>query len=101
LLRQPPTFIAHGAEMQVKPVATPQSRWARFFLTQPAASMGKRIFKGLFYFFFGVAAFGGMLALPFLFSERASEDLAATVTGLLIFIAFYVGIGLLFRLGAR
>jgi hypothetical protein len=36
-------------------VGAPQSRWARFFLTQPAVSVRKRIFKGLFYFSFGIA----------------------------------------------
>jgi hypothetical protein len=87
--------------MQVTAAAAPQSRWARFFLTQPAASLGKRIFKGLFYFFFGIGVFGGMAGLLVVLSERASADFAAAVTGMLIFIAFYIGIGLLFRLGAR
>jgi hypothetical protein len=75
LLRQPPTFIAHGVEMQVRPVPTPQSRWARFFLTQPAPSMGKRIFDGLFYFFFGVGVIGGMLGLLFCFPNRPAKIL--------------------------
>jgi len=101
LLRQPPTFIAHGVEMQVKAAVAPQSRWARFFLTQPAVSMRKRIFKGLFYFFFGVAIFAVVMAPLILFSGPTHDDLAAVVTGLLIFIAFYIAIGLLFRLGAR
>jgi|SRR5215471_14189375 len=60
-LHQPPTFIPHGAEAAV---AAPQSRWARFWLTQPARSTRKRIFKGLFYFFFAIAMVGPPMANP-------------------------------------
>src|SRR5262245_33729290 len=55
-LHQPPTFLPHGAEVPhgvEVAAAAPQSLWARFFLTQPALSLRKRVFKGLFYFFLG------------------------------------------------
>jgi hypothetical protein len=95
-LHQPPTFIPHGAEVTV---AAPQSRWARFFLTQPALSLRKRVFKGLFYFFFGIA----MLSLPTvpiaLLSER--RDTVEVVSFIVIYFVFYFGLALLFRLGAR
>jgi hypothetical protein len=83
-LLQPPTFIPHGAEVEV---AAPQSRWARFFLlTQPAVSVRKRIFKGLFFFFFLIA----MLNLPLvivIFSEQPSSEKFAVV-GVMFFPFF-------------
>lgn len=92
-LHQPPTFIPRDAEVAV---AAPQSRWARFLLTQPAVSVRKRIFKGLFYFFLGIA----MLSLPaILISGSFSESEAAI--GFIAFFVFYFGLALLFRLGAR
>jgi hypothetical protein len=93
-LHHPPAFIPHVAEVAVD---APQSRWARFFLTQPAKSVGKRIFKGLFYFFFGIA----MLALPLgptaLFADSPNEAAWFWVA----FFVFYFGVALLFRRGAR
>jgi hypothetical protein len=95
-LHQPPTFIPHGAEVAV---AAPQSRWARFFLTQPAVSVRKRIFKGLFYFFFAIAIVYVPIAASLFFSEpsRAGEILL----GLMSVFAFYFGLALLFRRAAR
>jgi hypothetical protein len=96
-LHQPPTFIPHTAEAAV---AAPQSRWARFFLTQPALSVRKRIFKGLFYFFFIIA----MLYLPLtpilLFSE-AGEEYPVLLVSFLVGFVFYFGVALLFRRAAR
>jgi hypothetical protein len=98
LLNQPPAFIPRIVETAK---AAPQSRWARFFLTQPATSTRQRIFKGLFYFFFGIA----MLALPgALISSFADPSLNAVLESALVWasvFAFYFGLALLFRLGAR
>jgi hypothetical protein len=99
-LHQPPTFIPRGAEVAV---AAPQSRWARFFLPQPAGSRRGRIFKGLFYFFFGIA----MLFLLFVpiswFSEepQTGENPFEISFIMLFTFVFYFGLALLFRLGAR
>jgi hypothetical protein len=97
-LHQPPAFASRGAEVTA---AAPRSRWARFFLTQPAGSVRKRIFKGLFYFFFGIA----ILALPVLpislFSEPSRGVPLEAVSFLVVYFAFYFGLALLFRLGAR
>ena len=98
-LHQPPTFIPHGAEVAL---SAPQSRWARFFLTQPAGSVRKRVFKGLFYFFFGIA----MLALPAtlgfsMFSGHFFEHYLEAVSFTVMYFVFYFGLALLFRLGAR
>jgi hypothetical protein len=93
-LRQPPAFISHGAEPAV---AAPQSRWARFFLTQPALSLRKRIFKGLFYFFFGIAT----LALPLAPTALFSADPGETATFWVVYFVFYLGLALLFRRAAR
>jgi hypothetical protein len=93
-LHQPPTFIPRDAEVAV---GAPQARWARFFLTQRAVSVRKRIFKGLFYFFFGIAMLG-LPALPFfLLGEPSSE----AVWFVVFYFVTYLGLALLFRLGAR
>jgi hypothetical protein len=96
-LRQPRTSIPRSAEMEV---AAPQSRLARFFLTQPAVSTRKRVFKGLFYFFFGIV----VLSLPsipiVLLSERSREDSSFIISFGLGFV-FYLVIALLFRRAAR
>jgi hypothetical protein len=98
-LHQPPTFLPSGAEVAV---AAPQSRWARFFLTQPAGSVRKRIFKGLFYFFFGIAMlFGPLGAITFFFEPEARPDPLETSLILLSSFVFYFGLALLVRLGAR
>jgi hypothetical protein len=95
-LRQPPAFVARAAEP-----AGPQSRWARFFLTQPAASVRQRVFKGLFYLFFGFA----MLILPtapmIWFSEPSRERSLELVPATLFGFIFYLAIALLFRRAAR
>src|SRR5262249_24619480 len=99
-LRQPPTFIERGAE---KEVAAAQSRWDRFFLTQPAATVRKRIFKGLFYLFFGFAVLGLPIPIIILFFEPSGEH--ETVPDMfsysLIGFGFYFAIALLFRRAAR
>jgi hypothetical protein len=99
-LDQPPTVIPQRTEVKA---GAPQSRWARFFLTQPAVSVRQRIFKGLFYFFFGTAmVFAlGTLGTPIaLFSEERPET--TEILQVLSFsFVFYLGIALLFRLGAR
>jgi len=97
-LGQPPTFIPHGAEVEA---AAPQSRWARFFLTQPAVSLRKRIFKGLFYFFFGIAVFFQALIPSLLSSEFSTEQRSELVWIWLGTSVFYLGIALLFRRAAR
>jgi hypothetical protein len=90
-LRQPRTFIPRSAEMEV---AAPQSRLARFFLTQPAVSTRKRVFKGLFYLFFGFA----VLSLPVTIVLFSGEDGSWTI---LFGVVFYLVIALLFRRAAR
>lgn len=122
-LSQPVTFIARDAGMAVEATGaraieitapgatvelrspkaiTPQSPWARFFLTQPSASMRKRIFKGLFYFFFGVSLFGGtLLVLAILFSTKSTNASAKDLGVLVGVFAGYFGVSLLFRFGAR
>ena len=77
----------------------PQSRWARFFLTQPALSVRQRIFKGLFYFFFVFAMLGVLLALSTQFSEGPNKEEAFII--FFFSTAFYLGIALLFRRAAR
>jgi len=96
-LRQPPALIPHDAEVAV---AAPQSRWARFFLTQPAASLRKRIFKGLFYFFFGFAMFY-LLTTPILLFSDVGEQLPVFVASIMAGIIVYFGVALLFRRAAR
>jgi hypothetical protein len=99
-LRQPPTFIARGAALAP---GAPQSRWARFFLTQPAVSVRQRVFKGLFYLFFGTA----ILILPMIplvyLSAPPLHDLPILVQLLstLLGFGFYLVIALLFRRAAR
>jgi hypothetical protein len=41
-LNHPPAFIPQVAEVTA---AAPQSRWARFFITQPAKSVRKRVWS--------------------------------------------------------
>jgi len=94
-LRRPRTSIPRSAEMEVD---APQSLLARFFLTQPAVSTRKRIFKGLFYFFFGIAAFF-LTAVPIvLFSGTSSEESSWIIP---VGFVFYLVIALLFRRAAR
>jgi hypothetical protein len=93
-LHQSPTLIPHVAELAV---ATPQSRWARFFLTQPALCLRKRIFKGLFYFFFVIA----MLAFPIAPTALLSDSPADIVSFIAFYFVFYFGVALLFRYAAR
>jgi hypothetical protein len=94
-LSQRPKFITRGAEVEV---AASQSRWAKFFLTQPAVSTRKRVFKGLFYLFFGFVVFS-LPSAVILFSskELGIEDSVPYLLG----IVFYLGISLLFRRAAR
>jgi hypothetical protein len=95
-LRQPRTFIPRSAEMEE---AAPQSRLARFFLTQPAVSTRKRVFRGLFYLFFGFAVLS-LPAVPIvLFSEPTREDVSWIT--ILFGVVFYLVIALLFRRAAR
>jgi hypothetical protein len=98
-LRQPPAFIERGAEE----VAAAQSRWDRFFLTQPAPSVRKRIFKGLFYLFFGFAVLGLPLPIIILFFEPSGEreSVPAMLSYSLFGFVFYFVIALLFRRAAR
>jgi hypothetical protein len=80
-------------------VAAAQSRWARFFLTQPAVSWRKRIFKGLFWCFFGIAILAVPLGLAALFVEPSADFPSAGEC-----VGYFVtnfGLALLFRLGAR
>jgi hypothetical protein len=96
-LGQQPIFLRHGAETEG--AAVPQSRWGRFFLTQPAVSVRRRIFKGLFYFFFGIAMSFLVLA-PITLSESRSEFLDLAPIFLFSFV-FYLVIALLSRHFAR
>ena len=93
-LRQPLTFVARAAEAEV---ATPQSRWAQFFLTQRAVSVRKRVYKGLFYFFFGTAVLMLLAGLATLSGDTPLE----LFPGMLFAFGFYLAIALLFRRGAR
>jgi hypothetical protein len=97
-LRQPPTFMSRAAEPEV---AAPQSRWARFFLTQPAVSVRQRVNKGLFYLFFGFA----VLTLPIsaLIVIEPSHEVPVLVRLLtaLVGSGFYFVLALLFRRAAR
>jgi len=80
-------------------VAAAQSRWTRFFLTQPAVSWRKRIFKGLFWCFFGIAILAVLLGLTALFVEPSVDFPSAWAC-----VGYFVGnlgLALLFRLGAR
>lgn len=97
-LRQPRTSIPRSAEMKV---AAPQSRLARFFLTQPAVSTRKRVFKGLFYFFFGIATLYVLLVPIVPFSGPSREDRSGILLGPLISFVFYLVIALLFCRAAR
>jgi hypothetical protein len=101
-LRQPPTFIPRGAEAAV---AVPQSRLARFFLIGgPALSERKRIFKGLFYFFFASAMLAILTAsVKTLFNLELENKTVSVLTVLfsLLGIGFYFGLALLFRHWAR
>jgi hypothetical protein len=93
-LHQSPAFIPQVAEVAV---AAPQSRWARFFLTQPAKSVRTRVFKGLFYFFFGIA----MLALPLGWTALFADSPTEAAWFWVAYFVSYFGLALLFRLGAR
>jgi hypothetical protein len=95
-LGQPPTFIPHRAEVEV---AAPQSPLARFFLAQPAVSVRKRIFKGLFYFFFGIAMIYVPLALILLYPMGVEG--VQEVWLIPFSFVFYLIIALLFRRAAR
>ena len=100
-LRQPPTFIPSGAEAAV---AVPQSRLARFFLIGRAVSERKRIFKGLFYFFFASAMLAILTAsVKTLFNLELGKAPTSVLTVLfsLLGIGFYFGLALLFRRWAR
>ena len=92
-LRQPRTSIPRSAEIEV---AAPQSLLARFFLTQPAVSTRKRVFKGLFYFFFGIAVFF-LAAVPIALFGPSSEDSSLIIP---FGFVFYLVIALLFRRAA-
>jgi hypothetical protein len=94
-LRQPPMFIPRGAVVEV---TAHESRWNRFFLTQPALSTRKRIFKGLFYFFFGIAMF--LLTTPIALMSQLVDNANLDLIVLFSFV-FYLGIALLFRRAAR
>jgi hypothetical protein len=95
-LGQPPTFIPHRAEVEV---AAPQSPLARFFLAQPAVSVRKRIFKGLFYFFFGIAMIYVPLALILLYPMGVEG--VQEVWLIPFSFVFHLIIALLFRRAAR
>ena len=97
-LHQPPAFIPRDVEVAMD---APQSRWARFFLTQPARSVRKRIFKGLFYFFFGIAMLAPPLLLISSFSDHFRSDALEIVFVFASVFVFYLVLALLFRLGAR
>jgi hypothetical protein len=95
-LHQPPIFIPRDAEVTV---GAPQSRWARFFLTQPAGSVRKRIFKGLFYLFFGTAMLV-LVGIPISLFTEPSTDIGSPTIFVMGF-GFYFGLALLFRRWAR
>jgi RsiW-degrading membrane proteinase PrsW (M82 family) len=97
-LHERPAFITHDAEVAV---AAPQSRWGRFFLTQPAVSMRKRIFKGLFYFFFAIAVLYAPVLPIVVSSESSGEDRSVLVLSFIAGFVFYLGLALLFRRAAR
>jgi|SRR5712664_4328733 len=94
-LRQPPTFIPRSAKLDV---AAPRSRLARFFLNQPAVSTRKRVFKGLFYFFFGFAVLYLMVGPIVLFSGQPREEPNWFIP---VNFVVYLVIALLFRRAAR
>jgi hypothetical protein len=84
-----------------KPIAG--NRWqaalARFFLTQPAVSWRKRIFKGFFWCYFVIAILAVPLGLIALFVEPTDDFPSAWAC-----VGYFVGnfgLALLFRLGAR
>lgn len=81
-------------------VTGPRSLWARFFLTQPALSRRKRIFKGLFWFFSGIAIVALPMGLIASFAEPSSE-FGRDPWLWVVFFVCYFGLALLFRLGAR
>jgi len=97
-LHQRPAFIPHDAEA---PVVAPQSAWGRFFLTQPAVSVRKGIFKGLFYFFFAIAVLYVPILPIILSSESSGEDLSVLAVSFTAGFVFYLGLALLFRRAAR
>src|SRR5262249_9055510 len=69
-LRQPPWFILSDAVSDTK---AHQSRVARFFLVgQRAPSLGKRVSKGLFYFFFGYVILA-LFIVPIVLINRKIE----------------------------
>jgi hypothetical protein len=96
-LRQPSTVI--GRYLQVE-IAAHQSPLGRFFLVQPATTARKRIYKGLFYFFFGFSVLAVPSMLINLFSEQHHKSVDI-ITIMLFSFFFYMGIALLFRRAAR
>jgi hypothetical protein len=95
-LRQPRTFIPRSAEIEV---AARQSRLAQFFLTQRAVSTRKRIFKGLFWFYFGLAILLVPLGLTALFIGPSVDFPSAWAS--VGYFVMCLGLALLFRLLAR
>jgi hypothetical protein len=92
-LRQPPDFIEQISDEQ----KSSEPIWARFWLSDSAMMVRKRIFKGLFYAcsLFGVVFF--LLMIGFAIASMGNSDFVAAAVGMLINSAFYVGLGLLFR----
>ena len=87
-------------EITAPRATAPQSRVGRFFLTRPSASTRKRVYKGLFYFFFGTSVLS-LFALAGVFAPEASSEKFARFWGVLFIFLFYFIISLLFRRAAR
>jgi hypothetical protein len=96
-LSQPPTFITHGAEVEVP---ASQSFWAKFFLTQPAVSTRQRVYKGLFYLFFGFAVLSLPTGVILLVQPNSELPIPVILVSYVLGFAFYLGISLLFRRAA-
>jgi hypothetical protein len=74
--------------------ASPHSRsWlGRFFLISPSQTIRQRVFKGMFYLFFGFVLFGALGAAILSTTEGARDWFASLIGGL-----FWLGIALVFR----
>jgi hypothetical protein len=98
-LLQPVRFITEDTE---KEAAAPQSFWGRFFLTRPAVSPRKRVFKGLFYLFFAFGMLMLVATMPLvLSSDESGARWIGYLLGVLLGVLFYFIPAFLFRLAAR
>jgi hypothetical protein len=95
-LREPSKFMVATREVRAP---SAQSRLGRFFLVGPAASTRQRIFKGLFYFFFGIAVLS--LLLPLLLISDPTITPGELFPTVLFGSAFYFILALLCRRSAK